>query len=421
MIVLLKIFALQLSLLFAADHASVPNQYLVKFKSQFTNLTIQNVKDTLGATEAEKLPSIERWYRITTSNNLSGLKLNSNIEFIEPNYYQYANKTPTDAKYSSQWGMRNTGQKDSDGNKGTAGVDIEIESVWDLTVGSPNVIVAVIDTGIDFKHPDLADNQFINEKEASGKKGIDDDGNGYVDDVSGYNFYSNKPNATDDHGHGSHCAGVIGARGNNDFGIAGVNWNVKMMPLKFLSASGSGDTEGAIKSITYAVNNGAKVLSNSWGGGGESRALKEAIEYALSKDVLFVAAAGNNTENTDQDPHFPSSYDVENIISVAALSNSGNLADFSNYGVKTVDLAAPGVNIMSTILGGTFEEWSGTSMATPFVAGVAALMLSVNPNLSALALKAKILATVRPMNSLQGKVLTGGFLNANGAVRASFY
>lgn len=420
MIFLLKILSLQLSLSFAAaEYPSVPNEYLVKFKSQFTNLTIQNVKDTLGAAEAEKLPSIERWYKIRTESKFSKLKMNSNIEFIEPNYLYFAVRTPTDSNYKSQWGMKNTGQKDGGGNKGTAGVDIDIESVWDISIGSPDVVVAVIDTGIDFTHPDLTENQFINTKEANGIKGVDDDGNGYVDDVSGYNFYADSTNATDDHGHGTHCAGVIGARGNNDYGIAGVNWNVKMMPVKFLSASGSGDTQGAIKSIVYAVENGAKILSNSWGGGGKSKALIETIEFALSKGVLFVAAAGNDGEDTDDSPHYPSSYDVKNIISVAALNNQGDLADFSNYGIKTVDIAAPGENIMSTLPGGDFEEWSGTSMATPFVAGVAALMLSVNPNLDALTLKAKLLTTARPLGPLNGKILTGGLLNANQAVRAS--
>lgn len=407
------------SFVFAAEHPSVPNEYLVKFKSQFINLTNQDVKDTIGATEVEKLPSIERWYKIKTTNKISKLSKNSNIEFIEPNYYYFADATPGDSNYKYQWGMKNTGQKDNDGNTGTAGVDIDIESVWDITIGSPSVVVAVIDTGIDFKHRDLTENQYINEKELNGQAGVDDDGNGYVDDVSGYNFFAESPNATDDHGHGTHCAGIIGARGNNEYGIAGVNWQVKMMPVKFLSGEGRGDTDGAIKSITYAVNNGAKVLSNSWGGGAESQALLEAINFALSKGVLFVAAAGNDGEDTDESPHYPSSYDSANIISVAALNNGGDMADFTNFGVRTVDIAAPGVNILSTLPGGVFEDWSGTSMATPFVTGVAALMLSVNPNLDAVTLKAKILSAARPMSSLQGKILTGGFLNANQAVRSS--
>ncbi len=407
--ILIKIFAFYFSLVFAGNHPSVPNEFLVKMHP--------GVKG-FGAnfTEMKPLPALPNWYKVVSKKSLSAIAKMAEVEVVEPNYYIYAVKAPSDANYKYQWGMKNTGQKDNDGNPGQAGVDIDIERVWDLTIGDPNVVVAVIDTGIDSKHRDLTENMFVNEKELNGQPDVDDDNNGFVDDVSGYNFDMETPDAFDDHGHGTHCAGVIGARGNNDYGMAGVSWRVRLMPVKFLSKDGRGTTEGAIRSIIYAADNGARILSNSWGGGGESQALKDAIKYSFSKGALFVAAAGNYGENTDESPHFPSSYDVDNIVSVAALNNAGNLADFSNFGIKTVDIAAPGVNILSTLPGGVFEEWSGTSMATPFASGVAALMLSVNPALDAMALKARLLASARPMNVLKGKVLTGGLLNASGAV-----
>lgn len=414
---LLKLLSFQLSFLFANPPASVPNEYLVKVKPGAK----------LNFTDMKPLPALKHWYKVVSKKSLNSISQMAEVEVVEPNYYQYivrapsaAVRAPSDSNYSSQWGMKNNGQKDSEGNKGRAGVDIDIESVWELTLGNPELIVAVIDTGIDSKHSDLSENIYYNQKELNGQPEVDDDGNGFVDDISGYNFVDEKPDAFDDHGHGTHCAGVIGAKGNNDYGIAGVNWQIKMMPVKFLSADGSGSTSGAIDSIVYAVDNGAKILSNSWGGGGESQALKDAIKYSLSKGVLFVAAAGNNGENTDSDPHYPSSYDVANIVSVAALGNTGELADFSNYGLKTVDIAAPGVNILSTLPGGKFEEWSGTSMATPFVTGVAALMLSVNPALDPLTLKAKLLASARPLDILKGKVVSGGLLNAKQAVGFAF-
>jgi thermitase len=417
---ILKLLIAQLSLVFAiTDHPAVPNEYLVKMKPQFKGLSAKEVRKTLHVKGSIKL-GLENWYKVKTVKSITKLSQNPSIEIVEPNYYQFAVMSPNDNNYKYQWGMKNNGQQDNDGNKGVEGVDIDVESVWDVSTGSKDVVVAVIDTGIDHTHKDLNENMYINMKEANGEDGVDDDGNGYVDDVSGYNFFADSPNAKDDHGHGTHCAGVIGAKGNNDYGMAGINWNVSLMPVKFLSKDGRGSTDGAVSSIIYAVDNGAKILSNSWGGGGESQALKDAIDYAASKNVLFVAAAGNNGEDTDSEPHFPSSYDNANIISVAAMNNGGDLADFSNYGLNTVDVAAPGVNILSTLPGNVFEDWSGTSMATPFVSGVAALMLSVNPSLNALVIKEKILTSVKPMDSVRGKVLTGGLLNARQAVSLAY-
>ncbi|RYZ68875.1 MAG: subtilase, partial [Proteobacteria bacterium] len=319
-------------------------------------------------------------------------------------------KAPNDVDYSKLWGMSNVGAMVST-KRGLKGVDISAERAWERTTGSKNVIVAVIDTGIDFTIPDLAPNAWTNEKELRGVAGVDDDGNGYVDDIHGYDFVNNDGDPTDDQGHGSHCAGTIGARGDDGLGVAGVNWNVSLMAVKFLNANGGGSLANAIKAIDYASKNGAKILSNSWGGGPFVQTLIDAIERTNQADQLFVAAAGNDGRNNDESPSYPASYDVDNIISVAAVDARGDLAGFSNYGVKQVDLAAPGVGIYSTVPGG-FDTMNGTSMATPHVSGVAALLLAENPNLTAAELKTKLLSSVRPLRTLQGQVATGGMLDA---------
>lgn len=408
-----------ISLPLYANEKFASNEYLVKVKKQYANLSENKIMDLLKVDRVEKISSLQRWHKIVTTKPIASVKSNQAVEYIEPNYYYYLDRRPDDSNYKYQWGIKNIGQQDNDGNTGEAGVDIDVEDTWDVTTGSNNVVVAVIDTGIDLKHKDLKNNIWINEKELNGKEGVDDDGNGYTDDVNGYSFDESTSSPKDDHGHGTHCAGVIGAKGNDAIGIAGVNWKVKLMAVKFLSKDGRGTLDGALKSIVYAVDNGAKILSNSWGGGAESQAMKDAISYSLSKGALFVAAAGNNGSDTDLEPHFPSSYDVGNVISVAAINNLGNLADFSNFGIKSVDIAAPGVNILSTLPTDIYEDWSGTSMATPFVSGVAALMLSVNSAMGPLELKEKILRSSKPLSKLNGKVLTSGMLNARGAVALS--
>jgi subtilisin family serine protease len=216
----------------------------------------------------------------------------------------------------------------------------------------------------------------------------------------------------DDHGHGSHCAGTIGAKGDDGKGIVGVAWNVKLMGVKFLSASGSGSLEGAIRAVDYATKMGAKIMSNSWGGGGFSQALEDAIKRSHAAGALFVAAAGNNGSNNDSRATYPANYNVPNMLSVAAIDNRGMMASFSNYGRNTVHVGAPGVNITSSTAAGGYDTWSGTSMATPHVSGIASLLLSHEPNLSNVELKARIIATARPATALKGKVRSGGMANA---------
>ncbi|NLV27995.1 MAG: S8 family serine peptidase [Methanomicrobiales archaeon] len=320
---------------------------------------------------------------------------------------------PNDPKYSDQWGLLNTGQ-----SGGKSGADISAAKGWEITKGSRSVVVAVIDTGVDHSHPDLAANIWTNPGEIPGN-GIDDDGNGYIDDVHGYDFINNDNDPMDDNGHGTHCAGVIGAIGNNGVGIAGLNWNVQIMPLKFLRADGNGDTAASLNAIAYAKRMGADVISCSWGGTAKSQALGDAI---ASTNVLFACAAGNAGSNNDATPHYPSGFDSPHIISVAASNANDGIPSFSNYGVTTVDVAAPGDAIMSTYpsaLGYQYVKMKGTSMATPHVAGLAALLLSKDPSLSPTALKSKIMESVDKLSAFSGKIISGGRINVNTALGGS--
>ncbi|WP_413943723.1 S8 family serine peptidase [Bdellovibrio sp. HCB-162] len=405
---------------FAAAPESVPGEYIVKLKdsvSAKSNINILSqqlgsyIKDTIPG---QNIVVIKRPVFEIQSNVVKSLSENPLVDIVEPNFIYRINKTPNDPMLGQLWGMINTGQADSQRRQGIAGVDIGAEKAWDITTGSKDVIVAVIDTGVDYNHPDLKDNLWVNEAELNGKPGVDDDGNGIVDDIHGANFVdANKPtgNPLDDHGHGSHCSGTIGATGNDGKGIVGVAWNVRIMGVKFLSASGSGSLDGALKGIDYATKMGAKIMSNSWGGGGYSETLKQAIERSNAAGALFVAAAGNESNNNDANPTYPATYDVPNVLSVAAIDNRGQIASFSNYGKTKVHVGAPGVNIYSSITGGGYDSWSGTSMATPHVSGMAVLLASNEPNLTNVEMKERIIATSRPIAGLRGKA-RGGLVDA---------
>ncbi len=303
---------------------------------------------------------------------------------------------------------------------------MDAPEAWDTSTGNLTTVVAVIDEGMDINHPDLRDNIWTNPGEIPGN-GIDDDLNGYVDDVNGYDFanddasvYDPDPISEKGDEHGTHVAGTIATEGNNGTGVAGVNWQARIMALKFLGPNG-GSTVDAVEAINYAVRNGAKVSNNSWGYvGSPSRSLQDAISRADTAGHLFVAAAGNGGadgvgDNNDRDSsntNYPSSYNNANVIAVAAADNRDKLASFSNYGATTVDLAAPGVNVASTLPGNGYGYYSGTSMATPHVTGVAVLLKSQNPTLDDTQMKSNILDSVDKKSSLKGKVLTDGRLNA---------
>lgn len=400
---------------------AVPGEYVVRLKPQAMGIqSVTALSQALGAYVKSSIPShnivvVKRPTFETKYSAVKTLSQNPLVDVAEPNYIYRINKTPNDPMFGQLWGMSNTGQKDSEGKVGTAGVDIGVEKAWDIETGSDKMVVAVIDTGIDFNHPDLKDNLWTNEVEANGKPGVDDDGNGVIDDIHGFNAIKGNGDAMDDQGHGSHCAGTIGAKGNDGKGIVGVNWNVKLMAVKFLDANGSGSLEDAIKAIDYATKMGAKVMSNSWGGGSFSQTLFDSIKKTEEAGALFIAAAGNDGLNNDTSEVYPANYNVTNMIAVAAIDNTGARASFSNYGKNKVHIAAPGVNIYSST-GGKYDSWSGTSMATPHVSGVAALVWAHEGNMTAANVKQRLLQTAKPLASLSGKVKTGGLVNAYNAL-----
>ena len=316
---------------------------------------------------------------------------------------------PNDPQFGDQWALNNLGQ---DGGKD--GADIDALKAWLTTQGSQKVVVAVLDSGVDYTHKDLVANMWLRPE--SVPQYIDDE-LGTFNDEHGYNADADLGDPMDDNGHGTHCAGIIGAEGDNNEGIAGVNWKVQIMPLKFLGRGGFGSTKNAIEAINYAIdrkNKGVnvRVISASWGSTSRSKALEDAIRAAGDAGILFVAAAGNASTDNDKRPHYPSNYDLPNVISVAAMDRTDQLASFSNYGAKTVHIAAPGKDIISTWLNDDYRGASGTSMATPHVSGVAALILSHSPTLSVEKLRAKVLSCVDRLDQLQGKVSSGGRLNA---------
>ncbi len=360
--------------------------------------------------------AMSRWARVKLKPGMSVEQAmaqfgnDANIELVEPNYVVSIKLTPNDPSYSSLWGLHNIGQ-----TGGTQDADIDAPEAWDTNTGSSSVIVAVIDSGVDYNHPDLAANMWTNTGEIAGNS-IDDDGNGYVDDIYGYDFVSNDGDPMDDNSHGTHVAGTIAAVGNNGVGVVGVAWNAQIMAVKFLNAAGSGFTSDAVSSVLYAANNGAAIMNNSWGGGGYSQALQDAITTANSTNSLFVAAAGNNGLDNDIFPNYPSNYSGPHIIAVAATDDSDAIAFFSNYGATTVHLGAPGVSIFSTEPGNTYGNKSGTSMASPHVAGAAAVILAANPSMTNVQIKDQILNNVDPTPAMAGVTITGGRLNLNAAL-----
>jgi subtilisin family serine protease len=326
------------------------------------------------------------------------------VLYVEPNYIIKALETrPDDPSYGQLWGMER----------------INAPQAWDVSTGNTNIVVAVIDTGILRSHQDLQANMWVNPGEIAGND-IDDDGNSYTDDVHGWDFVNNDNDPTDDNGHGTHCAGTIGAVGNNGIGVAGVNWNVKLVAVKFLAGSGGGTTDGAIKSVEYVAAMAGKIhlSNNSWGGGGYSAALEAAIAQCAAANQLFLAAAGNDSADNDLGPHYPSNYEVDNVISVASIAEGGAISGFSNYGRTTVDIAAPGSAILSTWNTGvtSYNTISGTSMATPHVAGAAALLLGMAPEATFQDLRAALLGTARPNAALVNRCVTEGELDLGAAI-----
>ncbi len=383
-------------------------EMLIKFKAEVGEQTINSLMQNVGIQIVQTFEPLGiRLGRIGGGKSVlkavEECNADPNVEYAEPNYIYKAFVEPNDPRFSSLYGMR----------------IIDAPEAWDRQTGSRDVIVGIIDTGMDHDHDDLKDNLWINPGEfGDGKENnnVDDDGNGFVDDYRGWDFINNDNDPFDDNQHGTHVAGTVGAVGNNGVGVVGVNWQVSLMPLKFLGRDGSGTTDNAVEAVIYATNMGAKVLSNSWGGGGRSRALEDAIKFANDNGVLFIAAAGNDFSDNDQNPTYPASYEVENVIAVAASTSGDNLAGFSNFGRRTVHLAAPGSSILSTLPRDRYGQLSGTSMATPHVSGAAALVWAAFPNLTAPQVKIRIMGSVDRNSAFIDRTISGGRLNVNRAI-----
>jgi subtilisin family serine protease len=327
----------------------VPGEVLVKFKSGTSIVAMNKLHGALGAGKIRDIKHLGI-HRMKLPKDVKVeeavwiYRNDPNVEFAEPNYIVRTSAIPNDPGYGLQWGLNNTGQ-----TGGTPGADIHAQGAWDVTKGSNNIIIAVVDTGVAYDHPDLSGNMWVNTAELNGLPGVDDDHNGFVDDIYGWDFINNDGYPVDYDQHGSHVAGIIAARGDNGIGVSGVMWSARIMPLRFLGVTGSGDVAKAAEAIEYAANNGARIINASWGGNDYSNTLYNAIDYARQKNVLVVAAAGNDENNNDAGPFYPASFNLANIISVAASDRNDALAVFSNYGAASVHLAAPGVSIYSSV------------------------------------------------------------------------
>lgn len=398
----------------------VPNEALVRFKPGTTGATMAAAHAGVGSSVAKAFSLVDNLHLVRLAPGmdveqaLQRYRQHSDVLYAEPNWIVEAVVIPNDTSFGQLWGLMNTGQ-----SGGTPGADIDVINAWDTTTGSNSVVVTVIDTGVDYTHPDLSANIF-QSGDCNGN-GIDDDGNGYIDDCYGYDFANNDSNPLDDNNHGTHVSGTIGAIGNNAAGVVGVNWNVKIMACKFLNSSGSGSTAGAISCLDYVKtmkDKGVNIIasSNSWGGGGFSQSLLDAIEAHHQAGILFIAAAGNSNSNNDLGGFYPAGYYVPNLIAVAATTRTDAKASFSSYGRHSVHLGAPGDQILSTTIGNTYSTFSGTSMATPHVTGVAALVKARFPTANWIAIKNRILAGSENIGSMAGTTTTGKRLNAYGAL-----
>jgi len=406
---------IQLPVSEALKYEHKPNEILVRYKATVAPKDVPALAASLGLNVARSYRTVPLYKMTITDGSsitqkLAQVRANPSVLYAEPNFKVFTFRTPNDPLFDRLWGLKNTGQ-----TGGTLGSDIGAPEAWDRVTGDRKVVVADIDSGIDYTHSDLAGNMWINSGEIPGNN-VDDDGNGYVDDIYGYNFFDGTGDPMDDLGHGTHVAGTIGAVGNNGVGVVGVNWQVSLMALKFISAMGYGFIDDVIAAIDYAVQQKVRISNNSWGAYGYSQALYDAIASARNANHLFVAAAGNAGVDIDEVPEIPAGYDLDNIVSVAASDANDRLANFSNFGRKNVDLAAPGVGIYSTLPGNRYGSLDGTSMAAPHVAGVAALLLARYPGLRYDAVKQIILNSVELLDAFKTNTVSGGRLSAAGAI-----
>lgn len=350
---------------------------------------------------------------------MEALRSEPGVHYAEPDFTIHKATTPNDPLFDMQWGLRNTGQTVND-DGGLPGVDIGAVDGWKQWTGDPEFRIAVIDTGIDYLHPALVANIWTNPGEIPDNK-IDDDGNGWIDDIHGYNTAADRPDPMDDDSHGTHVAGIIGATGDDGVGTVGVNWRCKLVALKFLDANGSGETSDAIEALQYVIDNDIKISNNSWGCNGcYSQALSDMIQATQSIGHVFIAAAGNGIEgvgvDTDEIPFYPGCYGLPNLINVAAINNNQLKAGFSNFGFNSVHIGAPGVTVLSTVPGGEYAYFNGTSMAAPHVAGVVGLVMSRYPDWTWQQVRGRVLGTAQVIPSLLGRTVTGGLVSVTASL-----
>jgi len=433
------LFCLVLSFIPSSSAQSVTGTYrgrkaaegeiLVKFRSVSPS-TLATIARTSDLSSVRPTGGVKNLYRLHSRSKriadlLADLSARPDVAYAEPNYQWHTVEIPNDPQFVSQWALQNTGQFGDGFSAGMPGADISAVSAWDVSTGNTAYVVGIVDTGIDYTHPDLQGNVWSAPTAFTVTLGgvpVSCPAGSH-----GFNAITGACDPMDDYMHGTHVSGIIGATGNNSVGVVGVDWTTQLIGLKFLDSQGYGYTDDAVNAIDFAVQvkalfastNGAdiRILSNSWGGPSFSQALQDEVDVAAANDILFVAAAGNNATNIDTMPMYPASFNRPNMINVAATDNNDALAPFSNVGPNSVHLGAPGVAILSTLLNASYGYLSGTSMATPFVSGAAALMLSVCP-LSTPDLKKNLLDNVDPIPALSGLTVTGGRLNVNKAVRS---
>jgi thermitase len=392
----------------SASADAVSGQLLVGFDGDVSAAAQRHVVERAGGRLVRRLAHIGgtvvhvRDKHLALSVLRRRLHALNGVRYAEPDYYLKTSTTPDDPLYAQQYSEAASGP-------GAVGAPV----AW--TAHTSCAKVAVLDTGAQYDHPDLKGNIWHNPREVAGND-KDDDHNGYVDDYYGVNIPKGRDSATDDDGHGTHVAGIIGGRGNNATGISGTCWKASIIPVKFMNSRGKGSSSAAASGIDYAVRMGAKVVNGSFGASSKSTALADAVDYAQKQGVLLVFAAGNDGTSNDAAPEYPAAFTNTNIISVAAVTTTGALASFSNYGVKSVDLGAPGDGILSTYLGSKYKVLSGTSMAAPIVAAAAAMLRSRDAHLSYGQIRSALLSSTRPDPALAGKVAHPGVVDVGSAL-----
>ncbi len=420
------------SLFLAASMLTLPtfaesknNRLIVRFKEGISSFAADTIHKSLGIGSSKKLHHLGAIEVVELPRGLSAEKAeemyrrNSNILSVERDFKIRVNPIKKETgNYAQQWALNNTGQKVGK-YVGKTDADINGPEAWELTKGDRDVVLGIIDTGIWYKHADLADNIWNNPGEIA-DNGIDDDGNGYIDDVHGINAMDKTGDPLDDNGHGTHCSGIMGGTNASGKGVFGINQKVSIVGCKFLDSEGSGNMSDALVCMDYFSKLKTRAehpvnivaINASWGGGGSSKAMQDAIKTLGNNGILFVAAAGNESADNDKVGSYPANYKLANIISVAATNNRDQLSNFSNFGAKSVHVGAPGEDIMSTFLNGEYQIFSGTSMATPYVTGLIGLLKANDPSLTWKQLKNLVMAGGTSLNSLSTKVVSGRRIRA---------